>query len=114
MDPMHPTEEFHRNITRRQFFDATARTMSSAVGMMGIAGLANATEKITGPSSAASLPAQPHFRPRAKRVIYMHMSGAPSQIDLFDHKPTLRERFNQDLPDSIRQGHPGEALTLAD
>jgi hypothetical protein len=34
----------------------------------------------------------------------MHMSGAPSQIDLFDHKPTLRERFDQDLPDSIRGG----------
>jgi hypothetical protein len=49
------------------------------------------------------LPRGPHFAPKAKRVIYMHMEGAPSQIDLFDYKPSLRRRFNQDLPDSIRQ-----------
>jgi len=52
-----------------------------------------------------------HLRPRAKRVIYMHMEGAPSQIDLFDYKPGLRHRYNQDLPDSIRQGQRLTGMT---
>ena len=55
--------------------------------------------------------AGPHFAPKAKRVIYMHMEGAPSQIDLFDYKPQLRRRFNQDLPDSIRQGQRLTGMT---
>src|SRR5215217_1548286 len=47
---------------------------------------------------------QPHFAPKAKRIIYLFMSGGPSQLDLFDHKPLLVERNGQDLPDSVRQG----------
>ena len=45
-----------------------------------------------------------HHKPRAKRIIYMFQSGAPSQMDLFDPKPDLGERFSEDLPDSIRMG----------
>jgi uncharacterized protein (DUF1501 family) len=45
-----------------------------------------------------------HFAPRAKRVIYLFQSGGPSQLELFDDKPDLKERFDQDLPDSIRMG----------
>jgi hypothetical protein len=47
---------------------------------------------------------QPHFTPRAKRVIYLFMSGGPSQLDLFDYKPLLNERNGQQLPDSVRGG----------
>ena len=46
----------------------------------------------------------PHFAPRAKRVIYLFMSGGPSQLDLFDHKPLLNERNGTDLPESVRKG----------
>jgi hypothetical protein len=46
----------------------------------------------------------PHVAPRAKRVIYLFMSGGPSQHDLFDHKPLLNEMNGQDLPDSVRKG----------
>src|SRR5437868_1559562 len=46
----------------------------------------------------------PHFAPKAKRVIYLFMSGGPSQLDLFDHKPLLNEMNGQDLPDSVRRG----------
>jgi hypothetical protein len=53
----------------------------------------------------------PHFRPKAKRVIYLHMEGAPSQLDLFDYKPGLRQRFDEDLPDSIRQGQRLTGMT---
>ena len=50
------------------------------------------------------LPNMPTFAPRAKRVICLFQSGGPSHLELFDDKPVLRERFNQDLPDSVRQG----------
>ena len=43
----------------------------------------------------------PHFVPKAKRVIYLFQSGAPSQLDLFDYKPKLNEMFGQEVPKSI-------------
>ena len=45
-----------------------------------------------------------HFRPKAKRVIFLFQAGAPSQIDLFDYKPLLNQRHGEELPDSVRQG----------
>src|SRR6187549_818912 len=47
---------------------------------------------------------QPHFAPKAKRIIYLFMAGGPSQHDLFDYKPLLNERNGQDLPESVRMG----------
>jgi hypothetical protein len=52
-----------------------------------------------------------HHAPKAKRVIYLFQSGAPSQMDLFDPKPQLKERRGQDLPDSIRQGQRLTTMT---
>jgi hypothetical protein len=46
----------------------------------------------------------PHFKPRAKRVIFLFQSGGPSQLETFDYKPGLKEHFDKDLPDSIRMG----------
>ena len=46
----------------------------------------------------------PHIAPKAKRVIYLFMSGGPSQLDLFDHKPLLNEMNGKDLPASVRMG----------
>jgi hypothetical protein len=54
---------------------------------------------------------QPHHAAKAKRVIYMFQSGGPSQMDLFDHKPKLAERFGEELPDSIRQGQRITGMT---
>ncbi len=45
-----------------------------------------------------------HFRPKAKRVIFLFQAGAPSQIDLFDYKPLLNQHHGEELPDSVRQG----------
>ena len=45
-----------------------------------------------------------HIAPRAKRVIYLFMSGGPSQLDLFDYKPLLNQMNGQDLPESVRMG----------
>jgi hypothetical protein len=53
----------------------------------------------------------PHFAPKAKRVIYLVQSGAPSQMDLFDYKPELEKYRGQELPDSIRQGQRLTGMT---
>lgn len=109
---MHPVEEHYLDLTRRRFFGTCAQSVSGAMGMLALSSL------LRGESAAPSAPAEPgafapgvHFAPKAKRVIYMHMEGAPSQIDLFDYKPQLRRRFNQDLPDSIRQGQRLTGMT---
>ncbi len=53
----------------------------------------------------------PHFAPKARRVIYLFQSGAPSQMDLFDHKPNLLDLRGTELPDSIRQGQRLTGMT---
>ena len=52
-----------------------------------------------------------HFAPKAKRIIFLFMSGGPSQHDLFDHKPKMHDLFDTDLPDSIRQGQRLTTMT---
>jgi len=53
----------------------------------------------------------PHFSPKAKRVIYLHMVGGPAQMDLFDYKPVMQEWYDKDLPDSVRQGQRLTTMT---
>jgi Protein of unknown function (DUF1501) len=61
--------------------------------------------------AARGLASMPDFAPKAKRIIWLTQAGAPSQLDLFDYKPQLHMRFNEDLPDSIRQGQRITTLT---
>jgi Protein of unknown function (DUF1501) len=67
----------------------------------------------TPPSTAAprGLPGLPHFPPKIKRVIYLHQSGAPSQLDLFDYKPILKEKRGIELPSSVRMGQRITTMT---
>ncbi|MEO6730966.1 MAG: DUF1501 domain-containing protein [Ferruginibacter sp.] len=53
----------------------------------------------------------PQFAPKAKRIIYLFQNGAPSQLDLFEHKPRLKEMLGQDLPESIRMGQRLTGMT---
>jgi len=112
---MHPLEEHYLDLTRRRFFGAAAKSVSASVGALALASLLKAEPMRDGAagvaSTAAPLVRAPHFAPKAKRVIYMHMEGAPSQLDLYDYKPVLRHRFNQDLPDSIRKGQRLTGMT---
>jgi hypothetical protein len=62
-------------------------------------------------AGAGALPGLPHFPPKVKRVIYLFQSGAPSQLDLFDHKPAIREKRGIELPDSIRMGQRITTMT---
>ena len=87
--------------TRRQFFGR------SATGI-GIAALASLFEKN---GFAKTMPGFPNFAPKAKRVIYLHQSGGPSQLDLFDYKPGLIKQQGVDLPASIRMGQRITGMT---
>ena len=59
----------------------------------------------------ASLPGLAHFAPKAKHVIYLHMVGGPSQLDLYDYKPKMQEMYDKDLPESIRNGQRLTTMT---
>lgn len=75
--------------------------------------LAQSVSAATGdaPKAHAGLPGFPNFAPKAKRIIYLFQSGAPSQMDLFDPKPELKDRHGEDLPQSIRQGQRLTTMT---
>jgi hypothetical protein len=53
----------------------------------------------------------PHFAAKAKRVIYFHMVGGPSQMDLYDYKPVMNEWYDKDLPESVRDGQRLTTMT---
>jgi len=74
------------------------------LGAASMAHLFGHTANAAPEGASGGLPGLPHFAPKAKRVICLFQSGGPSHLDLFDDKPILRERFDQDLPDSIRKG----------
>ncbi|MCC6586020.1 MAG: DUF1501 domain-containing protein [Bryobacterales bacterium] len=61
--------------------------------------------------TTGGLPGLPHFQPKVKRAIYLHMVGAPPQIETFDYKPGMKEWFDKDLPESIRQGQRLTTMT---
>jgi len=97
--------------SRRGFLDLAARTLggAAAASLLGPGGgLLSAAEAaaLAGPH----LPG-PHFPGKARHVIYMHMVGGPSQIDLFDYKPKMNAWYDKDLPDSIRQGQRLTTMT---
>jgi hypothetical protein len=72
---------------------------------MGLGGMALGHLLVPATAAAtAPLHTALRYAPRAKRVIYLFMSGGPSQMDLFDYKPVLNERNGEQLPDSVRQG----------
>ena len=86
--------------------------LNSGMGL-GSAAFASLIPKVMGASAAGGLsPFGAHHAAKAKRVIFLFMAGAPSQIDLFDHKPDLHKLFKTPLPKSISQGQRVTAMTL--
>ena len=107
---MNPTIERSLLATRRQFFGRTAAGIGPLALSHLLAGEGYASTEADS-SNVGGLPGLPHFAPKAKRVIYMFQSGAPSQIDLYDHKPMLRRFHGQDLPDTVRKGQRITGMT---
>ena len=92
--------------SRREFF-THGRNLLGSAALTSLLG-----EALSKQASAASTHAiGPHFPPKAKRVIYLHMVGGPSQMDLFDYKPEMMKWYDKDLPDSIRQGQRLTTMT---
>src|SRR6267378_3121821 len=97
-------------MNRRDFFGRFAL----GIGGAALSGLLK-SEVFAAPARTASpfrgtLDA-PHFAPKAKRIIYLFMSGGPSQVDLFDYKPLLNQMNGQDLPASVRMGQRLTGMT---
>jgi len=107
---MNPLHEYANLLTRRHFFSRTA----TGIGAAALASLINPelfasnTPVTTGRGGVLG---KPHFKPKAKRVIYLFMSGAPSQIDMWDYKPKMQDYFDTDLPSSIRMGQRLTTMT---
>ena len=110
---MNPANEFLQLQNRRQFFQGAGLKVGgiALASMLGQRAWGAQTGAGAGEDMHPALPDLPHFAPKAKRLIYLHMNGAPSQIDLFDHKPRLTDHFDQDLPDSIRNGQRITTMT---
>jgi hypothetical protein len=100
-------------LTRRHFFGRAG----AGIGLAALASLLDgdlraAPSPTKGEGEAVGgLPGLPHFPPKAKRVIYLFQSGAPSQMDLFDHKPRLNDLRGTELPDSVRMGQRLTGMT---
>src|SRR5919201_384731 len=107
---MDPAREYALLLPRRQLFGRTA----VGIGTAALASLLNqrlfAADIDPRLKTSGVLPAL-HFAPKAKRVIYLFMSGGPSHIDLFDYKPKLREHHGQELPASVRMGQRITGMT---
>jgi hypothetical protein len=97
-----PITERKLFMTRRHFFGRTA----TGIGTAALASLLGKDLR-----ADTALPGLPHFAPKAKRVIYLFQHGAPSQLDMFDYKPILKDRRGLNLPDSIRQGQRLTGMT---
>ena len=100
-------------LLRRSFFRSSGLAMGSIAltSLQGSAARGEATETDRAAQVHPPLAGLPHHPPKAKSIIYLHMNGGPSQIDLWDYKPTLAEQFDKDLPDSIRQGQRITTMT---
>ena len=106
--------ELELTLTRRQLFGLA----SSGIGVAALSSLLDPTTAAASTNNqeardprTGGLNGLPHFPPKAKRVIFLHQSGAPSQMDLFDYKPKLQRFHSSELPDSVRMGQRITGMT---
>lgn len=92
---MSECHRYTKFLSRREFLTHSAM----GFGALGLASLLNPSRSF----GSDRQPAFQHFAPRAKRVIYLFQSGAPSQHELFDYKPILQQMVGQELPESVRR-----------
>jgi len=111
---MNPFNDYRTLETRRQFF---ARG-KNALGYAALSTLLGRQFSALAAASAPGAPAAgpnalglPHFAAKAKRVIYLHMVGGPSQMDLWDYKPQMQAWHDKDLPESVRNGQRLTTMT---
>lgn len=99
--------EHRLNVNRRHFLGKLSLGLgSAALGSLLIPDLFSSSK-----DEQALAVGLPHFAPKAKRIIYLHQNGAPSQLESFDYKPLLNKMQGQDLPESIRNGQRLTGMT---
>ena len=109
---MNPATQYHQLQSRRRFFQGAGLK----VGGIALAQLIGQENRAAAKPAAdgdihPALPGLPHFAPKAKNLIYLHMNGAPAQQDLFDYKPQMEKFFDKELPDSVRNGQRITTMT---
>lgn len=102
---MHPIAELRRLENRRYFLTRSGTAMAALATLLAADRTISAGEQRNEIGGFTGLP---HHTPKVRRVIYLFQSGGPSQIDLFDHKPMLKERFGTEVPKSV---YPDERKT---
>ncbi|MDB4679091.1 DUF1501 domain-containing protein [bacterium] len=110
MNPTPFDERLHL-LKRRAFFSRNCAGLGAAALASIDSRLASADTKGNVQTTSQKQLGLPHHEPKSRRAIYLFMSGAPSQMDLWDHKPNMVDWFDKDLPDSIRQGQRLTTMT---
>lgn len=96
---MNPLTQYRQQLNRRFFFGRSGLGLAAFASLLSSDGSAKQQEPAR--NGIGGLAELPHFAPQAKRVIYLFQSGGPSQLDLLDYKPNLREKFGTDVPKSV-------------
>jgi len=111
---MNPLRELDLQLTRRHFFGKSALGVGTAA-LASLLGRDLPAASTIGGSVAeddrSGVLGGTHYAPKAKRVVYLFMSGAPSQFETFDYKPKLHDMFDVDLPESVRMGQRLTTMT---
>jgi uncharacterized protein (DUF1501 family) len=97
---MHPIRQHCLDVTRRHFL-GTAGVGLGSVALSGLMAGGGRGDPGRSPRNGPLAPKKPHFAPTARRVVHLFMAGAPSQLDLFDHKPQLAKLEGKPLPPSV-------------
>src|SRR5437867_1876572 len=107
-------DEFKQNMTRRYFFAKGSHVLGTAAlgSLLGTGGAGgHAKAGVRGRVEQGEQPATTHRAAKAKHVIDLHGVGGPQQLDPYDSNPVMRERFDKDLPDSVRMGQRVTTMT---
>src|SRR6267154_5477215 len=99
---MNPNFEHLRQITRRSFLARAGQFSLGAIALATLGGKSRAGDLAALNPLA---PRRPQFAPKAKRVIFLHMSGGPPHLDMFDYKPELVKHNDENCPDSMLKGN---------
>lgn len=97
---MTPDQSHMSTVSRRAMF----QNLGTGIGSIALASLLASDSPAASASTNPLAPKPPHFAPKAKNVIFLHMVGAPSHLDLFENKPALQENDGKPCPDELLEG----------
>ena len=111
-----PLDKLGLNLTRRRFFEQGSHLLGGAALASLLPGGLTHGAPSTQNNSNIEIPRVPgaigpHFAPKAKHVIYLHMVGGPPQQDMYDYKPVMDDWYDKELPESIRNGQRLTTMT---